>query len=656
MENRNKQLKIANKIEDKNIKRIEKQLKLNRRKSKTVPKSFVDDGLDYLLEICDPENRGKLTRDEFDYADNDAGFEEDLAFLKSSQEDVNTGVNKDGITRANKRKKCTATKSSWNVKDIVSKKVCTEGNWKLEPNNTSKDGIAEDIYGRLRDKSGNIIGNPSSSSVDKYVPPGKRLQDSTTTCLELLKLKRQLKGLFNRLSESNLPSIISTIEKLYLSNTRHNMQEVINTLLLDSLVSSVLSPERLIMEHCVLIATLHTNIGVEVGAQFLEIIIRNFDSSYTEYSPQDDNKKLDNLILIIAHMYNFGIMTASLLKDILLKLAEKFEEKEIDLILIMLRTVGFAWRKDDPLTLKHIIVILQTKAGKITEQPPRIRFMLEILMAIRNNNMTKIPNYDTSHVECLRKLLRTLTARTDSPCKLNITYDELLIADKRGRWWVVGSAWAGLGPTTPNKYIQSEETTEPQINRSLLEMARKQRMNTELRRNIFCILMTAEDFMGAFDNLIRLGLKGQQEREIIFVIIDCCLQEKVFNPYYTHLLQKFCHFHRRYQIACQFALWDRFKELTSLSQIQTGHLAKLVVHLTMEGSLSLSILKVIHFTELDRSLVRFLRQILLGKISFLRTLYLKFIIPFYDRHSFTFIRMLGKVCVRKNQRSKIWNS
>ena len=32
--------------------------------------------------------------------------------------------------------------------------------------------------------------------------------------------------------------------------------------------------------------------------------------------------------------------------------------------------------------------------------------MLEILMAIRNNNMRKIPNYDPSHLEHLKKLLR----------------------------------------------------------------------------------------------------------------------------------------------------------------------------------------------------------------------------------------------------------
>lgn len=46
---RSKQLMEANIAEDKTIKQLEKQLKLNKRKSKSVPKSFSVDGLDCIL-------------------------------------------------------------------------------------------------------------------------------------------------------------------------------------------------------------------------------------------------------------------------------------------------------------------------------------------------------------------------------------------------------------------------------------------------------------------------------------------------------------------------------------------------------------------------------------------------------------------------------
>lgn len=44
-----KLLKLANLKEDKEIRKLEKKLKLTKRKKKTIPKSFVTDGLDCIL-------------------------------------------------------------------------------------------------------------------------------------------------------------------------------------------------------------------------------------------------------------------------------------------------------------------------------------------------------------------------------------------------------------------------------------------------------------------------------------------------------------------------------------------------------------------------------------------------------------------------------
>ena len=41
-------------------------------------------------------------------------------------------------------------------------------------------------------------------------------------------------------------------------------------------------------------------------------------------------------------------------------------------------------------------------------------------------------------------------------------------------------------------------------------------MNTEIRRNIFCIIMSSEDFMDCTDKLVKLGTKNQTDREVVF--------------------------------------------------------------------------------------------------------------------------------------------
>lgn len=60
-------------------------------------------------------------------------------------------------------------------------------------------------------------------------------------------------------------NISTQIENLYMNNSRNDMNETLTNLLLDSLVSAVLTPERLLLEHVMLVAILHANVGTEIG-------------------------------------------------------------------------------------------------------------------------------------------------------------------------------------------------------------------------------------------------------------------------------------------------------------------------------------------------------------------------------------------------------
>lgn len=57
-----------------------------------------------------------------------------------------------------------------------------------------------------------------------------------------------------------------------------------------------------------------------------------------------------------------------------------------------------------------------------------------------------------------------------------------------------------------------------------------------------------ESFFWFFCCFCRMGLRDKQEREIVHVLMDCCLQEKTFNAYYAVLGEKFCSHDRRFQV------------------------------------------------------------------------------------------------------------
>lgn len=54
--------------------------------------------------------------------------------------------------------------------------------------------------------------------------------------------------------------------------------------------------------------------------------------------------------------------------ECLTKLTEQLDEKSIECILLALRVVGFALRKDDPIALKDLIAVLQKKTNEASEE------------------------------------------------------------------------------------------------------------------------------------------------------------------------------------------------------------------------------------------------------------------------------------------------
>ena len=98
-------------------------------------------------------------------------------------------------------------------------------------------------------------------------------------------------------------------------------------------------------------------------------------------------------------------------------------------------------------------------------------------------------------------------------------------------WWEPKSAAATLpqAQSTTTGYKEEHKKNMSEI----LEIARKQHMNTDIKKAVFQAIVSSEDYVQAFENLTRLNLKKQQEREIIKVLVHCCVQEKnLFNRFY----------------------------------------------------------------------------------------------------------------------------
>ncbi|XP_077897054.1 nucleolar MIF4G domain-containing protein 1 isoform X2 [Ictidomys tridecemlineatus] len=580
---RKRALLAANEEEDREIRQLERCLGLSKRRKRAegsaVPPGFARDGLDYILGVLGSGAGGLLESSGDEQEEEEAGAPLPESDLDSDSEPQSA---EDAEDTAEPEPDSREEPEGGAREKAGRKRVRFAEDGEERAGSSGADGTAQQE--RL------------CESGEKYIPPRLRPAQETVDERkkeELERLKKHVKGLINRLSEPNMASISGQLEELYMANSRKDMNDTLTAALLGACVTASAMPSRLMMEHVLLVSILHHTVGIEVGACFLEAVVRKFDDVYRNGG---EGKECDNLFTIIAHLYNFHVVQSLLVFDILKKLISTFTEKDIELILLMLKNVGFALRKDDALSLKELITDAQAKAsgaGSMFQDQTRVRFMLETMLALKNNDMRKIPGYDPEPVERLRKVQRALVrnASSGSETQLRISWDGLLNAEQTGRWWIVGSAWSGTPMIDNSHHTLQQKPPVGTISSKMLDLARKQRMNTDVRRNIFCTIMTSEDFLDAFEKLLKLGLKDQQEREVVHVLMDCCLQEKTYNPFYAFLASKFCSYERRFQMTFQFSIWDKFRNLENLPATNFLNLVHLVAHLLKTKSLPLSILK-----------------------------------------------------------------
>jgi nucleolar MIF4G domain-containing protein 1 len=78
---------------------------------------------------------------------------------------------------------------------------------------------------------------------------------------------------------------------------------------------------------------------------------------------------------------------------------------------------------------------------------------------------------------------------------LRITLADLRSAETRGKWWLVGAAWNGdtlVDRRTKVTEVDGGTRAEANENDALVKLARKQGMNTEIRRAVFVVLMSSD--------------------------------------------------------------------------------------------------------------------------------------------------------------------
>ena len=400
----------------------------------------------------------------------------------------------------------------------------------------------------------------TTSTTQKYVPPS--LRQPTTDDTELsARIKRHAQGQLNRLSEGNMLSIVSEVEKLYHSNPRQFVTSSLVELLMTTICDRTSLMDSFIILHAGFIAALYRLVGSDFGAQMLEHIVGRMDDHRREDPFLEQGKQSNNLIALISHLYNLQVISCNLVFDYIRQFMVEISEPHTELLLKVIRSCGSQLRQDDPTALKDIVLTLQKKIAQMGGErnlSVRTGFMIETIGNLKDNKIkSNGPGLMSEQVTSMRKTLGSLnnggarTLKASDP--LSVGLGDVRDKEKKGHWWMPGATKRSTANTKASNHsntdnIDNEDgtaTEDAELDADveadpLGNLSAMHRLNTPTRRAILSILLSSTDHHDAHTRLQKLHLTKSQRLQIPHVILHCVGTEPVYNPYYEVIARNLC--------------------------------------------------------------------------------------------------------------------
>ena len=422
---------------------------------------------------------------------------------------------------------------------------------------------------------------PTTGQAAKYVPPSLR-QESGSDAELAARIRRQTQGLLNRMTESNLLTIMGEIEKLYREYPRQHVTSSLVDLLLIQVCEPTSLPDTLLILTAGFATAAYMVIGTDFGGQLIQDVVERFERHYEEAKTAalerpDVPKHTSNLITFISELYTFQLIGPNLIFDYIRMLLENLSELNAELLLRIVRMCGPTLRQDDPMALKDIVSLIPPAVAKAGEKnlTVRTKFMIDTITDLKNNKLKAGAGASavvSEHITRMKKLLGQLKSKkvkSTEPMRMGLR--DIQDAGKKGKWWLVGASWAGRSTGakgTTNKATQAASDDDSDDESILLddveqgpdlaELAREQGMNTDVRRSIFVSIMSAMDYQDAHLRIVKLRLNKERQREIPNVVLRCVGAEQHYNPYYTLIARRLCAEQREVRWAFQASLWKLF--------------------------------------------------------------------------------------------------
>jgi nucleolar MIF4G domain-containing protein 1 len=132
-----------------------------------------------------------------------------------------------------------------------------------------------------------------------------------------------------------MSTILSEIENLYRTHPRAHVTSTVTSLLLTILTAQQSLLDTFVILHAGFIAALYRLIGIDFGAYLVQTLIEQFDKVY-----KNQGKDCLNLVVFLSELYNFGVVGATLVYDLIRMFLENLDGFDTELLLKIVQSMG----------------------------------------------------------------------------------------------------------------------------------------------------------------------------------------------------------------------------------------------------------------------------------------------------------------------------
>ncbi|BFU18707.1 cell cycle control protein, putative [Entamoeba histolytica HM-1:IMSS-B] len=461
-----------------------------------------------------------------------------------------------------------------------------DNNYSNEINSPQMEEIKTDI--QMNEEKEEKIEKQENKRIEK---PQTRKEREEYQKQSFIALKRTLNGLVNKVSLSNIKTIIVELFKENLVRGKG--------LFVNSVIRAQDAEPNFSNIYATLIAVINTKIPA-IGELTIHRIIHQFNLTIKREEEDGSLRKLQ----FIAQLTNQQVCSVTLPLQILIQLMKNPTDENIEKVVTLLLNVGEYF---DSIIKGKIQPIYEQLRGIVSRKKAseRIYFKINQLLNERRNGFINYPSVieELDLIEDEDKITHTvdLTTPLNTMDELNLfKFDEEF--EQNERKWEIKKA-----------EIIGEESEEEEDDDNQIQEQQKTKEETEiekfddqtgaeeifLKKKIYITIMSCYNFEECVHKLLSLKLREGEEKILVEMVIECCSQEKTYKKYYGLASERLCVLHILYKnlFIDQFKIQYQTIHLKDMNQIR--NIAMLYSYLFYSNAIPWELFSIIKLTDDD---------------------------------------------------------